>query len=227
MCANDAGYTVAIGNGYAVMPEQDGLMLAEALRHTKEAKSLPLIMLTSSGNINYDPRIDYFAACLTKPVKASYLQDRFIEVLSPADFEHRVGHRENINDELDAEMAKHHPLRILLAEDNAINQKVALSVLESLGYQARVASNGVETLNIVQSDTFDVILMDVQMPGMDGYATTRALREEGFDGPIVALTAHAMRSEIRRCFEAGCNSVLTKPISRSELIQQIAASLMN
>jgi signal transduction histidine kinase len=118
--------------------------------------------------------------------------------------------------------------RILVVDDLIDNRELMELYLQNTGAEVELAESGEAALSRMRSgDDVDIVLMDVQMPGMDGYATTRALREEGFDGPIVALTAHAMRSEIRRCFEAGCNSVLTKPISRSELIQQIAASLMN
>lgn len=118
--------------------------------------------------------------------------------------------------------------RILVVDDLIDNRELMELYLQNTGAAVELAESGEAALSRLRADDeVDIVLMDVQMPGMDGYATTRALRKEGFNGPIVALTAHAMRSEIQRCFEAGCDSVLTKPISRAELIQQISASLQN
>jgi signal transduction histidine kinase/DNA-binding response OmpR family regulator len=204
------------------MPEQDGLMLAEEIRHHRDAASLPLIMLTSSGETIYDSRMDYFAAFMTKPVKASYLLDRFMEVLAPAAFKTRSQERQdNARGQLDATMGESHPLRILLAEDNAINQKVALSVLERLGYNADVAANGALALAAVERQQYDVVLMDVQMPEMDGLEATRRIRASlpvAVAPRIVAMTANALQGDRDECFAAGMDDYLSKPFRPEELV---------
>jgi hypothetical protein len=113
------------------------------------------------------------------------------------------------------------PLRILLAEDNPVNQQVALYLLQKAGHTTVVVSNGREALEAFRSESFDLVLMDVQMPEMDGFAATAAIREEeellGRRTPIIAMTAHAMKGDRERCLEAGMDNYITKPIQRSEL----------
>ena len=114
----------------------------------------------------------------------------------------------------------HAPLRILLAEDNVVNQRVALKILERLGYRAEVASNGFETLEALARQPFDLVLMDVQMPELDGLETTRRIRTRwpGAQGPIIiAMTANAMRGDRERCLNAGMDGYIAKPIDREEL----------
>lgn len=208
------------------MPEQDGLMLAEEIRKISEAQTLPLMMLTSGGTIDYDERLNYFAVFLTKPVKASQLQDRLIEVLSPADFEERLQlRRASAATSLQGAMAARHPLRILLAEDNAINQKVALSVLENLGYSAQIVSNGRQAVEAFQQEGFDAVLMDVQMPEMDGMEATQYLRATLPDNRqprIIAMTANAMQGDRERCLAAGMDDYISKPFKVEELIQALS-----
>ena len=204
------------------MPEQDGLMLADAIRHVASAEGLPLIMLTSGGETAFDPRMEHFAAFLTKPVKASYLLDRFMEVLAPTTFNARALERDTAgHDELDATMGTTHPLRLLLAEDNAINQKVALSVLDRLGYTADVAHNGALALAAVQRQGYDVILMDVQMPEMDGLEATRQIRAAlplAMQPRIVAMTANAMQGDRDECLAAGMDDYVGKPFRPEDLV---------
>jgi len=119
--------------------------------------------------------------------------------------------------------------RILLAEDNEINQKLVLRLLEKKGYRVTVANNGQEALSIWEKDPVDLILMDVQMPKMDGLETTMAIRKKeektGKHVPIIAMTAHAMQEDKGKCFEAGMNEYLTKPISPKELIDIIESKI--
>ncbi|HEX8835253.1 MAG TPA: response regulator, partial [Abditibacteriaceae bacterium] len=203
------------------MPEQDGLMLAEEIRRHRDSHALPLIMLTSGGETIYDSRMEHFAAFMTKPVKASYLLDRFMEVLAPVTFKsHALERQGSERDALDPTMGRQRPLRILLAEDNAINQKVALSVLDRLGYRADVANNGAEAVQALQRQPYDVVLMDVQMPEMDGLEATRHIRASfpaAVQPRIVAMTANALQGDREECLEAGMDDYLSKPFHPADL----------
>jgi CheY-like chemotaxis protein len=203
------------------MPEQDGLMLAEEIRHVHSTESLPLIMLTSGGKAPYDPRMDFFAAFMEKPVKASYLLDRFMEVLAPAAFKTRARERSAAGaDQLDSSMGQRHPLRILLAEDNAINQKVALTILGHLGYAADVVGDGAQAVSAVEGRSYDVVLMDVQMPEMDGMEATRRIRAglpAAMQPRIVALTANALQGDREECLAAGMDDYLSKPFRPADI----------
>ena len=115
------------------------------------------------------------------------------------------------------------PLRVLLAEDNAVNRKVATRLLEKRGHQVVVTTNGKEALAALQKGTYDLVLMDVQMPEMDGFEATQTIRDSergtGFHQPIIALTAHAVIGDRERCLEAGMDGYLTKPLRPRELDQ--------
>jgi CheY-like chemotaxis protein len=123
----------------------------------------------------------------------------------------------------DPQMGTRHPLRILLAEDNAVNQKLALRLLEQMGYRADVAANGRETVNAVERQTYDVILMDVQMPEMDGLEATREIVARWpTDHPyIIGLTANAMQGDREMCLNAGMNHYIPKPIRVVELVDAL------
>jgi CheY-like chemotaxis protein len=108
-------------------------------------------------------------------------------------------------------------LRILMAEDNLVNQKVALSMLKRLGYRADVANNGLEVLRALQEKPYDVVLMDVQMPELDGLEATRRIRDSGMDTRIIAMTAHALEGDREECLQAGMNEYISKPIKIEEL----------
>jgi CheY-like chemotaxis protein len=121
-------------------------------------------------------------------------------------------------------MAARHPLRILLAEDNVVNQKLALRLLQQMGYRADLASNGVEAIECVQRQTYDVVLMDVQMPEMDGLEAAKAItaRRDGASRPrIVAMTANAMQGDREQCIAAGMDDYLTKPIRVDQLVDAL------
>jgi len=120
-------------------------------------------------------------------------------------------------------MAKHHPLRILLAEDNAVNQKLALRLLEQMGYRADMVSNGIEAIESLERQIYDVILMDVQMPEMDGLIATRGIRKltNTIQPHIIAMTANAMEGDREICIEAGMNDYISKPIRVNELVEAL------
>jgi signal transduction histidine kinase/CheY-like chemotaxis protein/HPt (histidine-containing phosphotransfer) domain-containing protein len=201
------------------MPEMDGIMLAGEIRRVRDPDQLPIVMLSSLGPREGRAGEVELEAYLLKPIKASQLYNALIGIWGgelaavPAD--------EGPARQLDADMARRHPLSILLAEDNAINQKLALLVLERLGYRADVAGNGVEALEALRRQHYDVILMDVQMPEMDGLAATRAIGREfpgGRRPRIVAMTANAMKEDRDECFAAGMDDFVSKPIQFDELV---------
>jgi CheY-like chemotaxis protein len=197
------------------MPEMDGRDLALAIRRLKQ--SLPLVLFSSLGLPEGEGDKDLFHAYLAKPLRQSHLFDTLVTVFAPK----AVARPAPTSDKspIDATMAQKHPLRILLAEDNLVNQKLALRLLEQMGYRADLASNGAEAVESVARQTYDVVLMDVQMPELDGYGATRQLREWGYQRPIIALTAHAMSGDRQKCLEAGCDDYTTKPIDRTLLIE--------
>jgi CheY-like chemotaxis protein len=125
---------------------------------------------------------------------------------------------------MDPQMGVRHPLRILLAEDNLVNQKLALRLLQQMGYRADLASNGLEAVESVQRQTYDVVLMDVQMPELDGLDATRricAAHPAGRRPRIVAMTANAMQGDREMCIAAGMDDYITKPIRVNELINAL------
>jgi len=198
------------------MPEMDGVELAAKIRERPEHKLTPAVMLTSLGR--REVRSDAFAAFLTKPVKAAQLFDTLSKVLGiePAgEPAAKVG--------INKDLAKRYPLRILLAEDNVVNQKVALKILERMGYRADVACNGSEAVQAVDRQVYDTILMDVQMPEMDGIEATARIRDQfGENRPwIIALTANALEGDRERYLGVGMDDYISKPIRIEELAKAL------
>jgi signal transduction histidine kinase/CheY-like chemotaxis protein len=193
------------------MPEMTGLTLATEVRRLPHAARLPLIMLTSLGRRDMDQAGALFDAFLAKPIKSSQLYDTVMAVLAgrPVWLKHS-----SAAPALDATLAERLPLRILVAEDNVVNQRLALLTLEHMGYRADVVANGVEVLQALERQPYDLVFMDVQMPEMDGLATTRAIRQRYGRGQpvIVAMTANAMREDRDQCLEAGMDDYLSKPV---------------
>jgi CheY-like chemotaxis protein/HPt (histidine-containing phosphotransfer) domain-containing protein len=169
-----------------------------------------------------------FAAYLTKPVKSAQLHDCLALAIgskssAPGTPSVPIITRHSVVE------ARKQKIRLLLAEDNITNQKVALKILEKAGYRAEAVMNGLEALTALEKNPYDLILMDVQMPEMDGFETTGAIRrkekEKGGHMPIVAMTAHAMKGDRERCLEAGMDDYLSKPIQPKELIEVIERQL--
>jgi CheY-like chemotaxis protein len=150
---------------------------------------------------------------LTKPVRTLMLHNRLIELLS----NDLMGNTKARKGTPNAADIKQLPLRILMAEDNLVNQKVAMCMLKRLGYRADVANNGLEVLQALQEMSYDVVLMDVQMPEMDGLEATRRIRDSGLNTRIIAMTAHALEGDRADCLQAGMNEYITKPINMEEL----------
>ncbi|MBD2744099.1 response regulator [Coleofasciculus sp. FACHB-1120] len=207
------------------MPHMDGLTLAAKIRQMRNYEKLPLIVLTSIDRPerSHDVQAVDFAAFLTKPVKQSHLYNVLSHILGEQPIPVKPS-RPNIP-EINPQRAAQFPLRILLAEDNIVNQKVALYLLSQMGYQADIASNGLEVLEALHRQSYDVVLMDVQMPEMDGLTATRRIIGEWLPASrprIVAMTANAMQGDREECLKAGMDDYLSKPIRTEELIQALS-----
>jgi CheY-like chemotaxis protein len=204
------------------MPEMDGVALAKEIRKVRKAEILPLILFSSLGRREVETEAGLFAAFLGKPVKASQLFDTIAGIFGEQPVEEKRKLPEKV--QMDPEMAKRHPLRILLAEDILVNQKLALRLLEQMGYRADVASNGLEAIQSVERQPYDVILMDVQMPEMDGLEASRRIcaRWSRDQRPtIIAMTANAMQGDREMCLEAGMDDYVSKPIRTDELVKAL------
>jgi signal transduction histidine kinase/CheY-like chemotaxis protein len=202
------------------MPEMDGLTLARYL--VQSGASWPLVLLSSLGRREVGDEAGLFRAHMSKPLRQSQLFDTLVTVLAQEPARRPVVPAAAPRASLDAGLAERHPLRILLAEDNAVNQKLALRLLQQMGYRADVAGNGIEAIEALQRQPYDVVLMDVQMPEMDGLEATRRIVASwpAGDRPrIVAMTANAMQGDREQCLAAGMDDYITKPI-RVDVLQQ-------
>jgi PAS domain S-box-containing protein len=200
-----------------MMPEMDGLTLAKKLHEAKGAGALPVVAFTSVTRRDANATRGEFAAFLTKPLKASRLREVLLSTLAGLDMptNAKLG-----TGEFDPKLAARLPLRILVAEDVAINQQMMEMMLRRFGYAVDFAGNGKEVLQALERQQYDLILMDVQMPEMDGLECTRRIVADSAGGQrpfLVALTANALREEAARCKEAGMDEFLTKPIRVAEL----------
>ncbi|GAB4401107.1 MAG: hypothetical protein OHK003_27340 [Anaerolineales bacterium] len=200
------------------MPEMDGLELAKKLRGLT---NFPLVLFSSLGRREAGDENNIFSAYLSKPIKQSQLFDTLVGLFVHSDEEDRKVTTDRFKP--DPQMAARHPLKILLAEDNAVNQKLALRLLQQMGYQADVAVNGRETIQAVEREWYDVILMDVQMPEMDGLEATREIvaRWPQKRPYIIGLTANAMQGDREMCLNAGMNHYIPKPIRVIELVDAL------
>ena len=200
------------------MPEMDGLELARRIRERHAA--LPLVLFSSLGRREAGDSEGLFRAYLAKPIRQSQLFDTLVSLLAD-EAVIRTATPAATKPQMDPGMAGRHPLRILLAEDNVVNQKLALRLLQQMGYRADLASNGLEAVESVQRQTYDVVLMDVQMPELDGLDATRricALMPAGERPRIVAMTANAMQGDRDMCLAAGMDDYITKPIRVDQLV---------
>ena len=198
------------------MPEMDGLTLANEIQKLPKGADLPLIMLTSLG---FRPEDDthLLSAFLTKPIKPSSLFESLLSVFTNRP-QSVVQKRET--PKIDHLLGERHPLRILLAEDNIVNQKVAVSILQRMGYRPDVVANGLEVLEALRRQTYDVILLDMQMPEMDGEEASRQITKNWLPDKrprMVAMTANALEGDRERYLSIGLDDYVSKPIRINEL----------
>ncbi|TSD66248.1 response regulator [Inquilinus sp. KBS0705] len=200
------------------MPEMDGVTLTKQIKTSKP--SLPVILLTSMGNENSKRHAHLFDATLSKPTKHQVLYQHIIQQLKlNVEVKKEV---EATKTPFSEDFALQYPVNILIAEDNAINQKLAMYILNKMGYKPDVAENGHETLNALVNKRYDIILMDVQMPEMDGLEATRFIRQNMDHQPvIIAMTANALAEDREQCLEAGMNDYLSKPLKLQEIMDAL------
>jgi CheY-like chemotaxis protein len=211
------------------MPGMDGLMLASEIRKLPQGTVLPLVLLTSMGVKPSQPDVAgvSFASCLTKPVKPGQLQQVLLRVVSGAK---PAAKKPPVSNKLDPALAQRLPLRVLLCDDNAINQKVAARLLQQMGYRPDLAGNGLEALAALDRQPYDLIFMDVMMPEMNGLEATTVIRERqkqiaqypNYTSPtiVVAMTANAMQGDREKCLDAGMDDYIAKPV-RPEDVRKI------
>lgn len=213
------------------MPSMDGVTLGKQIHLLSDYKNLPLILLSSISNANINDYIKQvnWSATLSKPIKQSQLSTILVKVCSKEN--NLLKSFKGIKNQLPFDnIANIAPLKILIAEDNIINQKVIINILKRLGYRAEVVANGVEVLETLRRQSYDLILMDVQMPEMDGLTATRHIRtlwdipDSNFHGNpphIIAMTANAMEGDREICLAAGMDDYLSKPVRVDSLVQKL------
>ena len=222
----DAGKPYSLILVDAHMPEMDGFTLAEQIIGMREFRSTPIIMLTSAGQPGDARRCRElgFAAYLCKPVSQSEL----LEAVATALQSSVKGHAPEVSNRPSA-TSHGRSLQVLLAEDNLVNQTLASHLLEKRGFVVTVVGDGNAALSAISRERFDLVLMDIQMPGKDGLEATEAIRADekasGKHLPIIALTAHAMKGDRERCIDAGMDAYISKPIRSKDLFDTIEALL--
>jgi len=213
------------------MPKMDGFALVEQIRSRPELSTATIMMLTSAGHQGDAARCKELgvSAYLLKPIRQSELREAIARVLGANKQEGVIPliTRYSLQDAREPGTS----LRVLLAEDNAVNQRLVVRLLEKRGHRVAVAENGLEALAALKKEDFDLVLMDVQMPEMDGMEATAAIRKgekrTGEHVAVIALTAHAMKGDREKCLAAGMDGYLTKPIRPQELDDALEACVKN
>ncbi|MBW6465887.1 MAG: response regulator [Brevefilum sp.] len=206
------------------MPEMDGVSLAEKIRKYQNSSELPLILLSSLGTREDVFPDGLFTAVFIKPLKPVKLLQSLLTIMSEKPYQEEDVKPVTKSGFDIAEVSVNYPLRILLAEDNVVNQIFTLRWLEKMGYDPDLAVNGLEVLTVLEVQHYDVILMDVQMPEMDGLEATRQIcqRWQGDERPqIIAMTAYAQKEDRQKCLDAGMDDYLSKPIRGVDLMQAL------
>ena len=226
--SHQAGARVPLVLSDVNMPEVDGLTLTEWIRQDPDLADTTVIVLTSGARPDDMRRCDELkvAAHLMKPVKQSELLGAIEMSLGAA-----VPEDEGMEASPGEPKEALPPLHVLLAEDSLVNQKLAIGLMEKHGHSVVVANNGKEAIAALASDQFDVVLMDVEMPEMDGLEATAVIRvkerQTGKHVPIIAMTAHAMKGDRERCLEAGMDDYVSKPIRAQQLFDTLRSVLQD
>lgn len=202
------------------MPDMDGTELAKNIKELNP--QLPIILLSSIGEYDYKQNAGLFVSALIKPIKQKMLFTQIFDTLK-----NKNKKKQSADDDIIMtsqtqlkNLAKLYPWNILLAEDDAVNQFVAKTILGKLGYEPDVANNGHEALQMWESNKYNLILMDMQMPDIDGIEATKAIRRQAGEQPvIIAMTANAMKEDQDKCINAGMNDYIGKPINQHTLIE--------
>jgi len=210
----------------SLMPDESGEALGGQIKADETLADTALVLLSSWGQKGDAARAKQvgFSAYLTKPIKGSQLLDCLITVLTSGQQQEKsIGQPALVTRHSLAEARGN--LRILLVEDNLVNQKLAVRILEKSGFRADTVNNGKEAVEALQRFPYNLVLMDIQMPEMDGYQATKVIRDPSspvrdHDVPIVAMTAHAMKGDREKCIQAGMNDYISKPI-RPEKLREV------
>lgn len=200
------------------LPDCDGFELASAIRRLPSGKSLPLVFLSSRPQRMNDSRLANLEirAVISKPIRTLQLRNAL----------NRVVHPETVSIEapsdraFDVTLADRLPLRILIADDHELNQKVGSRILQGFGYRCEIAGNGLEVIQALKRQSFDIVFLDIQMPEMDGYETARQIRacwQEDTRPRLIAMTANALRGDREKCLEAGMDDFIAKPVEIAEI----------
>ncbi len=203
------------------MPEMDGLELAKIIKSDPDTRNMPLFMLTSIGwkSEEFEKEGIHLQGIMSKPVKQNHLYNALVDLFKQ---KQTVSPRTTKTEKskIDPNMGNWLPLSILVAEDNPVNQKLIIRLLNKMGYKPDIVHNGLEAIMALERTTYNVILMDVQMPEMDGLEATRIIKEKFPNGSrplIIAMTANAMQGDREKCIDAGMDDYVSKPIDISEL----------
>jgi two-component system, sensor histidine kinase and response regulator len=231
-CVANNPYTIVMLD--MQMPGMDGLMLAKEIKADPMLASTHLIMLASIGGLTAaQAKVHGIEQCLTKPVKDAALHDALIRVIGGEPLASRSAERTTAIPEQEAKPAAKRSLRVLIAEDNMVNQKVAMKMLTKLGCRADVVADGQEAVDALRSVPYDLVFMDCNMPEVDGFMATEMIRRmEGTSKHtiIVAMTANALKGDRERCLAAGMDDYISKPVTQKDLaaiINQWSGQIMS
>jgi CheY-like chemotaxis protein len=198
------------------MPEMDGITLTQSIK--KSHPDTPVMLLNSTGDEHYKKHPELFSSVINKPIRRHILKEQLIALIRQTGEVNLTSDHSNKH-KLTADFAKQYPLSILIAEDNVMNQKIIIKVLNKLGYEPKMTNNGKEVLEEVSNKYYDVILMDVQMPEMDGLEATKMIRVCLSEQPvIIAMTANTLQGDREICLRAGMDDYISKPVNLEELV---------
>jgi signal transduction histidine kinase/CheY-like chemotaxis protein len=199
----------------ANIPDISGIQLAKSIK--SQYPSMPVILLNVADDESYKQEPELFSYILSKPIRQYILRDRLLDVFSTTNADKQAKEKK-----LSEDFAELYPLNILIAEDNIVNQKLAIKMLNKLGYEPHLAKNGKEVMEMIGHEYYDIILMDVQMPEMDGLEATRMIRTCLETQPvIIAMTANVMMGDRDECIQAGMDDYISKPFELNELLSQL------